>query len=171
MTLKLEEGKYYVDVRGRKIGPMSSKYRSGYYKWHGVDTGGAYTALGRYWSDCTSVNDLVSEWVELEVEPKVEPDVLPFGKLTPVEQGELLLARHSGQTIEVHGHYNWGLAFGPAWYDSMSYRIKPKTKMQAEYWVEFSSLGEPIYVHPCDPAHLTKGYGYIVHHPAVEIKE
>ena len=166
MTLKLEEGKYYVDVRGRKIGPMGFSDHCGYYKWYGVDTGGAYTALGRYWSNCARVNDLVSEWVE----PKVETDVLPFGKLTPEEQGGLLLARHKGETIEVHDHYNWGLAFGPAWYDSMSYRIKPKPKMQAEYWVVFRDNGEPLFVDAHNGTSIVKGY-YKVHHPAVEIKE
>lgn len=97
----------------------------------------------------------------------------PFGKLTPEEQGALLLAFHNGQTIQKYDGppMRWQETLNPRWFEGQPYRIKPETKMQAEYWVEFSSLGEPIYVHPCDPAHLTKGYGYIVHHPAVEIKE
>ena len=165
MTLKLEEGKSYVDGYGRKIGPMRHTGDKSYYKWGGSEE--SYTDSGQYFLHQTSRHDLVSEWVE----PKVEPDVLPFGKLTPVEQGELLLARHMGETIEVHDHYNWGLAFGPAWYDSMSYRIKPKTKMQAEYWVEFDLYGVPVHVHKRKPVPFVREYGYIFHHPAVEIKE
>jgi len=164
MTLKLEEGKSYVDGYGRKIGPMRHTGDKSYYKWRGSKE--SYTDSGQYFLHQTSRHDLVSEWVE----PKVEPDVLPFGKLTPVEQGEILLARHMGETIEVHDHYNWGLAFGPGWYGSMSYRIKPKTKMQAEYWVVFRDNGEPLFVDAHNRTSIVKGY-YKVHHPAVEIKE
>ena len=164
MTLKLEVGKYYVTGYGRKIGPMRHTGDKSSYNWGG--SGESYTDSGQYWALRTSRHDLVSEWVE----PKVEPDVLPFGKLTPVEQGELLLARHMGETIEVHDHYNWGLAFGPAWYDSMSYRIKTKPKMQAEYWVVFRDNGTPLFVAFDSRYQPDKGY-YKVHHPAVEIKE
>ena len=168
MTLKLEEGKYYVDVRGRKIGPMSSKYRFGYYKWHAVDFGGAYTALGRYWSDCTSVNDLVSEWVE----PKVEPELTPFGELTPVEQGELLLAFHNREALQYYSpsRCGWYGAYITGFSNACYYRIKPKPKMQAEYWVVFRDNGTPLFLAFESKYQPDKGH-YKVHHPAVEIKE
>jgi hypothetical protein len=163
MTLKLEAGKYYVNGYGDKVGPAKEWPHSVYCFTLNDLT---HTDSGQYHVGHISQYDLVSEWVE----PKVEPDVLPFGKLTPEEQGELLLARHMGETIEVHDHYNWGLAFGPAWYGSMSYRIKPKPKMQAEYWVVFTKLGLPKYV-TMKPSQKVAYSEYKVHHPAVEIKE
>ena len=167
MKLKLEVGKYYVNRFGRKVGPAKAYCDKGFIFNVGellfFRSGRPYDP----WSNLCC--DLVSEWVE----PKVEPDVLPFGELTPVEQGALLLARHTGETIEVAeraDHYDWHSAFAPAWYDHMLYRIKPKPKMQAEYWVVFNTSGEALYVSKDGNASLPIG-SYKVHHPAVEIKE
>lgn len=97
----------------------------------------------------------------------------PFGKLTPEEQGALLLAHHSGQTIQKYeGPFQmWHETSNPRWFEGQPYRIKPKTKMQAEYWVEFDLYGVPVYVHKSKPVPFVREYGYIFHHPAVEIKE
>jgi len=166
MTLKLEAGKYYVNGYGDKVGPAKEWPHSVYCFTLNDLT---HTDSGQYHVGHISQYDLVSEWVE----PKVEPDVLPFGKLTPVEQGALMVSHHNGQTIQkYYGPWqSWVKAPSPRWFEGQPYRIKPKTKMQAEYWVEFSSLGEPIYVHKSKPVPFVREYGYIVHHPAVEIKE
>ena len=100
-------------------------------------------------------------------------DVLPFGKLTPVEQGALLLAEHEGAAIQSHNSHtkSWvTIVLPPAWYDDKIYRIKPKPKMQAEYWVVFNDNGELLFAVTGPNYQPSKGY-YKVHHPAVEIKE
>ena len=166
MKLKLEAGKYYVNGYGEKLGPAKECPHPVYcFTLNDLP----YTNSGEHLASRTTLRDLVSEWVE----PKAEPDVLPFGKLTPVEQGALLLARRNGEIIEVAeraDHYDWHSAFAPAWYDHMLYRIKPKPKMQAEYWVVFNTSGSAQYVSKGGKASLAIG-SYKVHHPAVEIKE
>ena len=96
----------------------------------------------------------------------------PFGKLTPEEQGALLLAFHNGQTIQKYeGPFQrWHETSNPRWFEGQPYRIKPKTKMQAEYWVGFYDNGNPLFV-TTDPNYQPSTGYYKVHHPAVEIKE
>lgn len=172
MTIQLEVGKFYMDRSGRKMGPIRAYNSSAYPFAAGNCT---YTVWGGLlFSGVHDVQDLVSEWVKPKVEPKVEPELTPFGKLTPEEQGALLLAHLKGKTIQAYSGFqqDWITMKTPCyWYDGQPYRIKPKVNMQDEYWVEFSTLGKPIYVHTYSPDHLTKDYGYIVHHPAVEMKE
>jgi len=165
VTLKLEAGKYYVNGYGCKEGPA----RAFSHKLYCFALGGIlYTNSGQHQARRTTLRDLVSEWVE----PKVEPDVSPFGKLTPEEQGALMVAFRNGETIEYYslGLMVWHSTPWNGWNDVDYYRIKPKTKMQAEYWVVFRDNGEPLFVDTDNGASIVKGY-YKVHHPAVEIKE
>lgn len=97
----------------------------------------------------------------------------PFGKLTPEEQGALLLAEHNGESIQVYTgpSQSWvTMGFAPTWYDGQPYRIKPKVKMQEEHWVVFSHDGFP-YTVVTDPMFGLSTGEYMVHHPAVEMKE
>ena len=166
MTLKLEAGKYYVNRYGDKVGPAKEWPNSVYCFTLNDQT---HTDSGQYHVGHISQYDLVSEWVE----PKVEPDVLPFGKLTPEEQGALMVAFRNGETIEYYSLGlipSWQSTHWTGWNDVDCYRIKPKPKMQAEYWVVFTKLGLPKYV-TMEPSKIVSYREYKVHHPAVEIKE
>ena len=165
MTLKLEAGKYYVNGYGEKLGPAKEWPHSVYCFTLNDLT---HTDSGQYYWGHSSQYDLVSEWVE----PKVEPDVLPFGKLTPVEQGALMVAHRNGETMEYYSlsRCGWYGAYITDWSNGGCYRIKPKPKMQAEYWVVFRDNGIPLFVAFDSRCQPDKGY-YKVHHPAVEIKE
>ena len=166
MKLKLEVGKYYVNRFGRKVGPAKAYCDKGFIFNVGellfFRSGRPYDP----WSNPCC--DLVSEWVE----PKVEPDVLPFGKLTPVEQGALMVAHRNGETLEYYSlsRCGWYGAYITYLSNGGCYRIKPKPKMQAEYWVVFRDNGIPLLVAFDSRCQPDKGY-YKVHYPAVEIKE
>ena len=165
MTLKLEAGKYYVNGYGDKVGPAKEWPNSVYCFTLNDQT---HTDSGQYHVGHISQYDLVSEWVE----PKVEPDVLPFGKLTPVEQGALMVAHRNGETLEYYSlsRCGWYGAYITYLSNGGCYRIKPKPKMQAEYWVVFRDNGTPLFLAFESKYQPDKGY-YKVHHPAVEIKE
>ena len=165
MTLKLEAGKYYVNRYGDKVGP-AKEWPNSVYCFTLNDL--TLTDSGQYHVGHISQYDLVSEWVE----PKVEPDVLPFGKLTPVEQGALMVAHRNGETLQYYSlsRCGWYGAYITGWSNGDRYRIKPKPKMQAEYWVVFRDNGIPLLVAFDSRCQPDKGY-YKVHHPAVEIKE
>lgn len=50
-----------------------------------------------------------------------------WGKMTPEEKGELLLAHHEGKVIEYSlDSYEWVVETTPSWYNFYAYRVKPK---------------------------------------------
>lgn len=66
--------------------------------------------------------------------------------MTPEEKGALLLAAHEGKVIENRNEeVEWGVVEYPAWYDYVSYRIKPEPKVET-----VTLYGKPDTCHSWD---------------------
>jgi hypothetical protein len=115
----LKVGQYYKDTDGNKCGPMRKRTD---VRWVYAGSNDIFFING---SSCfPGTPNLVSEWVE----PKAEPR--PFGELSDVEQGALLLASYKSEKIEFWSERSvtWlpQSPFNYSWRDDTIYRIGPE---------------------------------------------
>jgi hypothetical protein len=109
--MELKVGQYYKDADGNKCGPMRKRTD---VRWVYDGSTDLFFING---SSCfPGTPNLVSEWIE----PK------PFGELSDVEQGALLLAKHRGEKIEFWNELSWKwLPSNHLKRDDTIYRIAP----------------------------------------------
>lgn len=123
MSIRLEVGNYYRTRDGRKVGPMKCGFSESLmvadgwsHKW--------FTCSGRRSFDFETDADLVAQWVESTMENK---EYKPWGDLTDLEKGALLLAHHEGKVIEVFDlNDEWNHLHFPTWQQDVKYRIEPE---------------------------------------------
>jgi hypothetical protein len=112
--MELKIGRYYKDSKGNKCGPMRKRTDG---LWGYVGSNSVFWING---SSCHSdTPSLVSEWIEPKAEPK------PFGELSDVEQGALLLAGYKGENIENSTNGVDWYQGKPLWLPMHIYRIGP----------------------------------------------
>jgi hypothetical protein len=126
--MKIEEGRYYRDGSGQKIGPMLavSDHLHHFGVLYGASPDGReysfFVADGRRQYGCAAGDDLISEWPDA-------PDLSnPLGQvlgLMPPETQEAMKAH--GGPYEIYGDVYAGgwRAANPAWTPQRAYRVKP----------------------------------------------
>ena len=127
--MEIEEGKFYRDAYGNKIGPMVSSLALGPWK----QKGGKFMRWDNRGVSLSGAYDLVEEWVD---PPSVDLTKLekPLGLL---DEATLKALKEHGGPYEKYTH-EWGWVardYNEIWWKTDICRVKPAPQKPREWWM------------------------------------
>ncbi|MER9697626.1 hypothetical protein [Mesorhizobium sp. M0146] len=125
-TLRIEAGRYYKTLDGRKVGPMEAT-GTDVFIWHGVHEDGgvpSYTSEGYWWDGKSEdTQDLVSEWSDPVEQPVVAPATTAkfkvgdrvkfrddYGSSARGKEATVIKVDEWGVQVDRGGRNSWGVS-------------------------------------------------------------